>query len=353
MVFVNNQNFNGFIKAALAFGGLRKALEAVGASDVFGDAGTADKIAAVDAAYQFASATDDFKLWLAAYLDKAELSPFLTARTMDEAARNDGAVIDWGLFAGAALDDVGLALATLEKSLAAALEQQDSDTAESIKEAIATLTEAEYVPSEDEIGETFDTDSMTLDGVAALGADADQRVVSAAQALRQYFQDFLASDGKFASLSAGMGDVPVGDAFGPGEAKSQLRTMIALVTSGTAGIADLTAKEGQRLADFANDARVISDLLTGRGRRAGAQNLLRTPEMKTSYPDIDSQPTLDSVALDATGGGYVGKIKKGGEVVGRVDIDSDGKAVVYVAPKASSRLRCLPVSLPHGQVIRL
>jgi len=39
---------------------------------------------------------------------------------------------------------------------------------------------------------------MTLDGVAALGADADQRVVSAAQALRQYFQDFLASDGKFA-----------------------------------------------------------------------------------------------------------------------------------------------------------
>jgi len=147
MVFVNNQNFNGFIKAALAFGGLRKALEAVGASDVFGDAGTADKIAAVDAAYQFASATDDFKLWLAAYLDKAELSPFLTARTIGRGGPQRRRRDRLGPVCWCSTGRRWPGPCDAGKSLAAALEQQDSDTAESIKEAIATLTEAEYVPA--------------------------------------------------------------------------------------------------------------------------------------------------------------------------------------------------------------
>ena len=38
------------------------------------------------------------------------------------------------------------------------------------------------------------------------------------------------------------------------------------------------------------------------------------------YPHIDNQPSLDSATLDASGGGYVGKVKKDADVVGRIDI---------------------------------
>ncbi len=44
---------------------------------------------------------------------------------------------------------------------------------------------------------------------------------------------------------------------------------------------------------------MIADYLTRRIRHSGSRNLLRTPEMKAKYPDIDNQPRLDSAMLDA------------------------------------------------------
>jgi len=75
--------------------------------------GDADKIAAVDAAYPFESATDGFKLWLHESLNKADYSPFVTAKAMDEAVKRHGATVEWDK-ALAALDDVGHAVASLE-----------------------------------------------------------------------------------------------------------------------------------------------------------------------------------------------------------------------------------------------
>lgn len=352
LVFVNNRNFNGFLKAALAVGGLRKALASVGAGDAFAEDGRSDKIAAVDAAYTFASATDDFKLWLAGFLDKTDYSPFLAARAMDEAARRDGGAIEWGMFSGAALDDVGQAVAVLEQSLAVvegnepinraegdiAQAQLEAETAASIREAITALTEADYVPSEEEIGGTFDADSITMDSAAGAYADADKQAISATKALLQYFRDFLASDAKFAKVpTSAYGWTAEGQVMDKEDAKNRLRKLIDVAINRKAGIPDLTPKEDQRLADYAHDARIISDYLTRRIRHTGSRNLLRTPEMKAKYPHIDNQPSLDSATLDASGGGYVGKVKKDADVVGRIDIGGDGKAMVFVGQTGDER----------------
>lgn len=155
--FINNRSFNAFLKLAMAFGGLRKALELVGAVEpkAAEAQGDADKIAAVDAAYPFESATDGFKLWLHESLNKADYSPFVTAKAMDEAAKRHGATVEWDKTL-TALDDVSHAVASLDASL-------ETDAAKSIREAIATLTEADYAPSEEDIGGTFEAEAVTLD----------------------------------------------------------------------------------------------------------------------------------------------------------------------------------------------
>lgn len=100
----------------------------------------ADKIAAVDAAYTFESATDTFKLWLHESLDKPDYSPFVTAKAIDEAAKRHGATVEWGRFSdGAALDGAG---------------------------SVATL-EADAEISEADIGATFDVEEVALDGAHA------------------------------------------------------------------------------------------------------------------------------------------------------------------------------------------
>ena len=354
LVFVNNRTFTNFLKSAIAFGGLRQALRLVGAVEpkAAEAQGGAEQIAAVDAAYKFESATDSFKLWLHESLNKADYSPFVTAKAMDEAAKRHGATVEWDK-ALAALDDVGHAVASLEASLAvvennAPINQAEGDilqagleteTAKSIREAIATLTEADYVPSEEEIGGTFDADSITMDSAAGAYADADKQAISATKALLQYFRDFLASDAKFAKVpTSAYGWTAEGQVMDKEDAKTRLRKLIDVAINRKAGIPDLTPKEDQRLADYAHDARVINDYLTRRIRHTGSRNLLRTPEMKAKYPHIDNQPSLDSATLDASGGGYVGKVKKDADVVGRIDIADDGKAMVYVGAAGDERV---------------
>ncbi|QFY42989.1 hypothetical protein F6R98_10485 [Candidatus Methylospira mobilis] len=68
-----------------------------GGENVNADGG---KTGSVDAAYLFANATDEFKEWLSEYLKKPDYSPFVTAREMDQAAKRNGASVDWGVFSG-------------------------------------------------------------------------------------------------------------------------------------------------------------------------------------------------------------------------------------------------------------
>jgi hypothetical protein len=353
--FVNNRSFNAFLKSAMAFGGLRKALESVGAIEPVGNA-DGDKAVSVDAAYQFASATDEFKAWLADYLDKPEYSPFVTAKEMDQAAQRNGASVDWGIFSGAALDGVGAAVAELERALDVVATNEPINRAEgnidqanleaevsgSIKEAIGILSEADYGPSEEEIGGLFEAESATLDSADGAYLGVEKQAISATKALLQYFRDFIASDAKFAKVpESAYGWTAAGEIMDKDEAKRRLRSLIDIAINRKAGIPDLTPEQDKRLADYAHDARTISDYLTKRIRHTGARNLLRTPEMKAKYPHIDNQPRdgFDSVSLDGIDSdGYVGKVKKGGEVVGRIDIGGDGKAMVFVGASGDQRV---------------
>ncbi len=53
------------------------------------------KVATVDAAYAFADATDKFKSIMASSVDKEDYSPFLSAKTIDEAAKSLGMSVKW------------------------------------------------------------------------------------------------------------------------------------------------------------------------------------------------------------------------------------------------------------------
>jgi len=192
---VNSKNFNGFMKAALAYGGLRQALNALGVIDSHALSQTlsaeAEKIAAVDAAYVFTNATDHFKLWLHETLDSQDKPRFSVAKAMDEAAKRHGGHIEWG-HAGAALDDVGHSVASLQASLAVVENQAQALTADianeaaaSIKQAIATLEDDEYTPNEDEFGSIFEAETQALDSV---NATSESPVKALLAALRSFLE---------------------------------------------------------------------------------------------------------------------------------------------------------------------
>lgn len=63
----------------------------------------------VNAAHQFASATDAFKAWLAKSVDEPSYSPFASARDIDKAASAAGLRVEWDLYGGTAkMDSVTL-----------------------------------------------------------------------------------------------------------------------------------------------------------------------------------------------------------------------------------------------------
>lgn len=65
-----------------------------------------DPVAAVNAAYTFDKATDDFKAMLADSLDQADYSEFATAKGLDQAVKAAGGTVSWSLVVGAILDSV-------------------------------------------------------------------------------------------------------------------------------------------------------------------------------------------------------------------------------------------------------
>lgn len=140
--YVKNKSFNAFLKSAQSFGGLKQAFDLVGA--VIPEAEIKTPVQIVDSAYQFASATDEFKEWLADSVAKESYSPFVSAKAMDEASRRNGASIEWGLFGGAALDGVNA---------------DQEDAGDEVDES--------------EIGRTFEAEDIALDSVALDGIDQD------------------------------------------------------------------------------------------------------------------------------------------------------------------------------------
>lgn len=131
-------------------------------------------------------------------------------------------------------------------------------------------------------------ESEVLDGVYS---DADKKSIAATNQLIKFFREFIASDFEKAQVPTSIyGWVATGQVMDKDDAKRKLRELIDIAINRKAGIEDITPKQKQRLADYQHDARVISDYLTKRIRHTGARNLLRTPEMKEKFHEIDNQP---------------------------------------------------------------
>lgn len=70
-------------------------------------AGFEEESSPIDDGYEFASMTAEFREWLVRVSDDV-FNPFQTAKAMEEAAKEVGLSIEWGFFAGPALDAVAL-----------------------------------------------------------------------------------------------------------------------------------------------------------------------------------------------------------------------------------------------------
>ncbi|PSJ15980.1 DUF2958 domain-containing protein [Nitrosomonas supralitoralis] len=137
--------------------------------------------------------------------------------------------------------------------------------------------------NDDELAE-----SEILDGVYS---DSDKKSIVATNQLIKFFREFIASDFEKAQVPTAIyGWTATAQVMDKEDAKRRLRELIDIAINRKAGIEDITPKQQQRLDDYRHDARVISDYLTKCIRHTGARNLLRTPEMKAKFPDIDNQP---------------------------------------------------------------
>lgn len=358
---VKSKSFNGFLKAAMAYGGLRQALESLGVFEPKAEKTDAEKIATIDTAHRFTSATEEFKLWLMESLLKGVYSPFVSAKTLDEAAKRHGAEVEWGKSVskvGSALDSIALDSAgggltksqlsvvdfikhqisidlsdlatshgsnkwfnvdTSDPAIERKLRQIESlglssgkyriesngglghafyltnpggkvlddaghavavleaDPAASIKEAIGALTDGDYEPDETEIGATFDVEA-TLDSAQDSGPKEGDLI------------EFM--DDSYTDKGPATGTVDA----------------IKVTTDGLI----VTVKFADAQETFSWD-----DL-------SPPTEPKKTDDGKYLWQIGKKEAVLDGVGE----GGYVGKVKKDGEVRGLIDIADDGRALI-------------------------
>lgn len=347
LVFVRNRTFTNFLKAAVAFGGLRQALELVGAVEpkAAEDQGAADKIAAVDAAYPFESATDDFKLWLHESLSKADYSPFVTAKAMDEAVKRHGATVEWGK-AMAALDGVDHAVASLEASLAVVENNApinraegdivqaslEADVANSIREAIATLTEADYAPSEEDIGGTFEAEAVTLDSTSE----------PPVKALLASLRSFLGQQTALDAVPSLDGTEHVGTIKLAGEAIGRIDIADdgkAMVYVGAAGDERVVFPSGARAMYSDDDAVLMVDSLFSMREAA-------TPAPEVPYAGNDP----DAPGIYKRDAGYLA-VKQAASILGVAVQDAEADANLVINTSIAYGGKSLKVEIsPHGWV---
>ncbi len=358
----------------------------------------ADKAAAVQAAYAFESATPDFLAWLWDSLSEPEYSPFATAKAMDEAAKAGGAGVQWALFTGqATMDAVD---EDAKKAEAAAMEVLRTDavwreeehprnrSGEFIRGAVeataavskgdgdaaykaamdASTSAGRASPGEDDFVEKHDAAKLANEVVIA--AYKQKKIKLSAAQVRDLKLNISDHDGMMkARAKRALDAVPTDDDAVP-TAKALLRAAIELHRKHMNGTAPTTGAEGeesqQKMMDMMQQA--LEALGSKRAMKMDATEValdtlknnepINRAEGNTEQADLelsaaasfrhaiallkaDEAGRAGAVLLDsADGTDYVGKVVKGGVVLGRIDIaGGDGKAMVYVGESGSERVK--------------
>ena len=256
-----------------------------------------DPVAAVNAAYTFDKATDEFKAELAQSLDDEDYSPFATAREFDQAVKSHGGTVSWALVPGAILDS-------------AAAHGADDD--------------------EDDWGDVSDewddaAGELVTDGVLILDGDFAGHPFRGNQHRRAKMQTHHAAR---ASREAKRADRR---AAGHDRVLQYAHSSAAHAHKQAAkGAAGKTKAYHARMAAFhAKRAKHHEDKVDGK------------PVMDSVSADLlldSAWPDADMVILDGVGGDIQGVIRKGARVLGRAVIGNDGKGMVYTGSKGSTRV---------------
>jgi hypothetical protein len=149
----------------------------------------------------------------------------------------------------------------------------------------------------------------TLDDIEADYDDVylgySKEAIAATADLLRYFRDFIDSSFEKAKIPEGLegfaiGSVGQSDTMTKEQAKDLLHRLVDVAINRKVGDYGMNPRQEKRLEDFRWDAHVIDDYMNKRIRHTGARNMLRTPEMKKKYPEIDNQPaSLDSTCFDS------------------------------------------------------
>jgi hypothetical protein len=278
-----------------------------GSSDDLADV---QKIAAVDAAYRFDNATDEFKAWVYKSLNQADYSPFATAKAMDEAAKRNGAGVEWGIFGKAALDDANEGNAPDQPGAGLDQEPEGGDDEDLFsEEEIDGIVDDESMTlggaaDESEIGETFDAEEAVLDDAFSDTRNQDQRAV-----VLRCVESIIPQAQKFERV------------FGRSQWAGYTKKLISSDDYLKGFVKHRVAGDMAKIKVALSKAGESKDLVA-------VANKLKKME-----------PTPDAAVLDSLDGdSYVGKIMQGGAVVGRIDICADGKAMVYLGASGDQRV---------------
>ncbi len=121
----------------------------------------------------------------------------------------------------------------------------------------------------------------------------EKKAIAATANLIKFYRAFIRSDKSFAknpmAEKAGFwGD----DIMSKAQAQAALTKLIDLAINAKAGGTNQPQELDEKLQDFAHDARVIDEYFNKRIVNTGSRNVLRVPELKRMYPEIDN-PTED------------------------------------------------------------
>ena len=132
-----------------------------------------------------------------------------------------------------------------------------------------------------------------LDSANGAYLDQDKKLIAATASLIKFYRAFIRSDKHLAkNPMAGKAGFWGDDIMNKKEAQQALTKLIDLAINAKGGGTNQPQKLDDKLQDYAHDARVIDEYFNKHIVNTGNRNMLRVPELKRMYPEIDN-PTED------------------------------------------------------------
>ena len=304
-----------------------------------------DLVAAVDAAYRFDDASDDFKRAVAGSIGEENYSPFASAKAIDEAAKKHGAKVAWSI--KPVLDSVGGEEGE---------EVGESNENDEIVFDSAYTGEKKYNPKTDRWVTTETGSRLLLRGGYVIGGAGGKLNGKNRHGVQK--SSITSAPARYAKGKAVVRPT-TSDGF-----KSEASHLVEAIGGRYSGrekgyiMAPSKVKLAQHLLDVGATANPVSGAIT-----IGESKDMSPAEAKKHLKSLGY--TFDSVEADDDGemlgiGGLLDAaeaydsivvvIKKGAKIVGRAHIAADGKAMVFLGKSGNTRVQ-LESGMGDGKLI--